>query len=457
MTHLPQRYRLVIGVLATCVLAVQSHAQSGTAQRGRGAAQATYFPPANAWEKRTPEQVGLTAKAVADAIALAVAGEATSGKDLLANHLNSFGREPFGEAIGPFRSPRGGASGIIVKNGYIVGTWGDPDRIDHIYSVTKSFVTTTIGLAFDRKMIASLDDPVWKYMAPVVALRGAPAAEAALVPVPPDVTGAANVNTTRPAAGRGVAFAAFDVLEPYESEHNRKITWDHLLRQTSEWQGTLWGKPDWADRPRGDIEQWKTRPRPEPGTTYTYNDVRVNLMALSSLMVWRRPLPQVLKEYVMDPIGASSSWRWYGYDNSWVVLDGMLVQSVAGGAHWGGGMVINSHDMARFGLLTLRNGRWAGRQILSEEWLRRATTPGVNRGYGFANFFLNTPDSAGRRSMQNAPVTAFWHLGNGNNIIYVDRENELVIVARWMNNLRTLDGMVALLTGNRVAGQPGSR
>jgi CubicO group peptidase (beta-lactamase class C family) len=222
-----------------------------------------------------------------------------------------------------------------------------------------------------------------------------------------------------------------------------------LLRQTSEWQGTLWGKPDWADRPRGDIEQWKTRPRPAPGTTYTYNDVRVNLMALSSLMVWRRPLPQVLKEYVMDPIGASNSWRWYGYDNSWVVLDGQLVQSVAGGAHWGGGMVINSTDMARFGLLTLRGGKWGTKQVLSDAWLKLATTPGVNKAYGFANFFLNTADTTGRRGMPNAPATAFWHLGNGNNVIYVDRENDIVIVARWMNNLRTLDGIVALLAGKR--------
>ena len=35
------------------------------------------------------------------------------------------------------------------------------------------------------------------------------------------------------------------------SGHNATITWEHLLRQTSDWQGTLWGKPDWADRPEG--------------------------------------------------------------------------------------------------------------------------------------------------------------------------------------------------------------
>ena len=126
----------------------------------------------------------------------------------------------------------------------------------------------------------------------------------------------------------------------FDSEHNQKITWDHLLRQTSDWQGTLWGKPDWADRPEGEASTWMTRTRNEPGSVYKYNDVRVNLLAFAALQVWRRPLPQVLRELVMDPIGASNTWRWHGYENSWVNVDGVMVQSVSGGGHWGGGMFI---------------------------------------------------------------------------------------------------------------------
>lgn len=410
------------------------------------AAQTPYFPgPGAAWEKRTPEQVGLDPQAVRDAVAMAVAAEATTPRDLLQNHLAGFGQEPHGEAVGPFRE-RGGASGLIVRNGYLVAEWGDPDRPDNTFSVTKSFVSTTVGLLYDRKMIRDLKDPVRGYMAPVVALKGA-LGGATQAPVPATMMGP-NASITGAAPPKGVAFDAFEMLEPFESEHNRKITWDHLLRQTSDWQGTLWGKPDWADRPRGDVEQWKVRPRNEPGTVYAYNDVRVNLLALASLNIWRRPLPQVLKEYVMDPIGASHTWRWYGYDNSWVIMDGQLVQSMSGGAHWGGGMIINARDMARFGYLTLRKGTWGDRQILSEEWIRLATTPGVNRGYGFMNYFLNTD----RRGMPSAPEQAFWHLGAGNNVIYVDPVNDLVIVARWITNLRALDGVVKrLLEGARPA------
>jgi CubicO group peptidase (beta-lactamase class C family) len=414
---------------------------------GQGAAHAQHYvpPPGAAWERRAPEQVGLSAAAVQEAVALALASESASPRDLLENHRRTFGREPHGEAVGPFRD-RGEATGMILRHGYIVAEWGDPERVDVTFSVTKSFLSTAVGLAFDRGLIPDLHAPVHHTMAPVVALAGAPGG-AALVPVPASSEGPATATSTRmlgettAAALPGVAFAAFEVLPLFESEHNRRITWDHLLRQTSDWQGTLWGKPDWADRPRGDLDAWRSRARDEPGTVYAYNDVRVNLLALAALNLWREPLPQVLKEHVMDPIGASHTWRWYGYDNSWIVLDGRLVQSVSGGAHWGGGMFISARDMARFGLLTARRGRWGDRQILSEEWVRNATTPGVNGNYGYMNYFLNT----GRRQLPAAPEEAFYHLGAGNNVVYIDPVNDIVIVARWINNLRSLDGMIQRL------------
>jgi CubicO group peptidase (beta-lactamase class C family) len=163
---------------------------------------------------------------------------------------------------------------------------------------------------------------------------------------------------------------------------------------------------------------------------YKYNDVRVNVLALAALNVLRRPLPQVLKERVMDPIGASRTWRWNGYDNSWINVDGQWVQSVSGGGHWGGGMLISARDQARFGLLTLRRGRWKDRQVLSEEWIRRATTPTpAQPTYGFMNYMLNTE----RRPLPDAPAAAFFHEGAGTNVIYVDPVNDLVVVARWID------------------------
>jgi CubicO group peptidase (beta-lactamase class C family) len=110
-------------------------------------------------------------------------------------------------------------------------------------------------------------------------------------------------------------------------------------------------------------------------------------------------------------------------------MDGVKVQSVSGGGHWGGGMWISARDQARFGLLTLRRGKWKDQPILSERWIKMATTPTpAEPGYGFMNYFLNT----GRKRFKGAPETAFAHQGAGSNIIYVDQENDLVVVVRWI-------------------------
>lgn len=113
------------------------------------------------------------------------------------------------------------------------------------------------------------------------------------------------------------------VEEAFDGEHNSKITWEHLLTQSSDWSGNLFGIYDWADRPdkNGKLDDWRSRKLFEPGEHFKYNDVRVNLLAYFLLQVWRKPLPVVLKEKIMDPISASTTWRWYGYDNSFINID----------------------------------------------------------------------------------------------------------------------------------------
>ena len=304
---------LALAALATPSIAAAQR-QNAARRPAAAASQAAYYPgPGNDWARRSAREVGMDSSRLAEAIAFAIQRESRAPRDLEIAHYQTFGREPFGEGVGPFKE-RGDPTGIVVRHGFVVATWGDPDRVDMTFSVTKSFVSTTVGLALDRGMIRSLKDPVRSYVAPIVVLGAAP-----------------RVGDRASRLGESM------LLQPFETAHNRRITWDDMLRQTSDWEGTLWGKPEWADRPSQTPAEWRTRKRNDPGTTYEYNDVRVNALALASLEVWRRPLPQVLKEHVMDPIGASNTWRWYGYDNSWVLLDGEAVQSVSGGGHWGAG------------------------------------------------------------------------------------------------------------------------
>ena len=345
-------------------------------------AAAPYFPDAGRWERRSPDQQGIDPARLGAAVAYIRAAENPQPRDLAEAHWLSWGREPNDAPVGPFTT-RGEVSGLVIRNGYIVAEWGDTKAVEMTFSITKSFLSSTIGLMWDRGYLPDLHAPV----------------------------------------GQLVRTGHFD------SPHNRQITWDHLLRQTSDWEGTLWSKPDWVDRPGQDLAAYRNRPRDEPGTVYKYNDVRVNLLAFAALNVLRQPLPDFLREHLMEPIGASPTWRWHGYDNSWVEIDGQRIQSMSGGGHWGGGMFISAEDLGRFGYLTMRQGKWKDRQLISREWLAMAETPGpANQGYGFMNFFLNTSGE----EIPGAPRTAYTHRGAGNNIVYVDRENDLVIVMRWV-------------------------
>jgi CubicO group peptidase (beta-lactamase class C family) len=372
------------------------------------AAPVHYFPERFDWQRRAPDAAGLDAAALDGAIQFAIANENAAPKDLLLAHAATFGQaEPFDTPIGPMKE-RGAMNGVVVRGGYLVAEWGDTARADMTFSVTKSFLSTVVGVAWQNGLIRDVTDKVRGYMPPGVDL--------------------------------------------FEDPHNQPITWEHLLRQTSDWKGTLWGKPDWADRPEGRPAEWANRKLSEPGTRYKYNDVRVNVLALAALQVIRRPLPDVLREAVMEPIGASSTWRWHGYDNAWIELDGRKVQSMTGGGHWGGGMFISAQDMARFGYLFLRNGRWRDRQLVSEKWIRMARTPGpANAQYGYMNWFLNT----GRKALPAAPETSVTFRGNGANIIYIDWENDLVVVVRWIGGGNALNDFIGkILAAIRPASPP---
>lgn len=369
------------------------------------AQKSTYFPRANQWEHKSANAFSIDTTKLKEAINFAIANETKYPKNLRLTQAMQFGKEPFSDPIGPM-ADRGPAAGIIVYKGYIIAEWGNPSSVEMTNSVTKSMLSSVVGLAYDKGLIRSLDDKVYTYLPPVEVKNN-----------------------------------SSSFMYPFETEHNRKISWDHLLRQTSDWEGTLWGKPDWADRPSDKPFEWTTRQRFEPGTVYKYNDSRVNALALATTLVWRKPLPEVLRDLVMQPIGASNTWAWTGYENAWIVIDGKMIQSVSGGGHFGGGLFMNAYDMARFGLLTLRKGNWNGKQILSEDWLKKATTPtAANTGYGFMNFFLNTD----RKLYPSAPASAYAHIGNGTNAIYVDSTNDIVAVVRWIDD-KSLDGFIKLM------------
>src|SRR3984893_10329574 len=405
-------------LLASLFLLIWFFSSGQKKQVDKPSASRDYFPPPHGWQHRSSFAAGFDSLKLQDAIHFAIEHESKQPRSMELSQAMTFGKEPFGEAIGPF-ADRAEATGLIIHKGYIVAEWGQPDRVDMTHSVTKSFLSTVVGLAVEQGMIKSVFDTVAVYMSPIEIYEP---------------------NKTRDATQLGQQ----QLLYPFASVHNRTLTWEVMLRQTSDWEGTLWGKPDWADRPDADPAKWLNRKRNQPGTIWEYNDVRVNALALAATCVWKKPLPEVLRTFIMDPIGASSTWCWYGYHNSWIVLDGLAVQSVSGGGHWGGGMFINAYDLARFGLLSLHKGHWTGKQLITEKWILRSLTPTtVQPTYGYMNFFLNTD----KKYFPAAPASAFAHVGNGSNIIYVDRDHDLIVVIRWIESKAVNEMIKKVLEG----------
>ncbi|MEO7456570.1 MAG: serine hydrolase [Gemmatimonadaceae bacterium] len=348
----------------------------------------SYFPPAGRWETRRPAEVGLDSAKLKDAVDYALSHG--SNWDFERDQVRTFG-----PPLGPLPASRASTNGIVLRHGYIVAQFGDVKANDPVYSIAKSFLSTLAGVAVDRKLIRSVGDPVALYIKD----------------------------------------------GGYDAPHNAKITWKNHLQQESEWEGELWGKnADFVG-----VEQFgngarKPRAIEEPGARYEYNDVRINRFSLSLARLFGRALPDVLKQEVMDPIGASGDWRWVPYANSTVDINGKQIGSVSGGTRWGGGLWINSEDLARFGLLALNRGSWNGKQLVSSQWFTDAVTPSAHGpDYGYL-WWLNTQ----RKQWPSAPAGSYAALGNGSNIIWVDPEHDMVFVWHWYEN-RAMDGMLQRL------------
>lgn len=377
--------------LLAAILAAGLHAQSTRTKRS------AYFPAAGTWQHKTPAEVGMDPAKLQEAVEWA---EAHPSKwDFEKDQVRVFGK-----VLGPLPTHRAGTNGVILRHGYIVAEFGDTKANDPVYSVAKSFLSTTASIAFAKGLIHSVDDPVAEY----VHDGG------------------------------------------YDSPHNAKITWKNHLQQESEWEGVLWGKnANFLGVEEFGNGQMKPREIHDPGTYWEYNDVRINRLALSLARVYGTGLPEILKANIMDRIGASREWTWHGYGaKSTVEINGKPVESVSGGTRWGGGLWINSQDLARFGLLILNKGNWDGKQLVSAEWIRQATTPSADGpDYGYL-WWLNTR----QKQWPSGPATSFAAIGAGGNLIWIDPEHDIVLVWHWHDSGKAVDGMiqriVASVTGS---------
>ena len=355
------------------------------AQVALGQSARSYFPPRGEWQTRSAAAVDLDSAKLQAAV------------DYALSHGSSwdFDRDQvrtFGPPLGPLPKSRASTNGVILRHGYIVAKFGDTKANDPVYSIAKSFLSTVAGIAVQRGLIKNVDDRVATYIHD----------------------------------------------GGYDSPQNSAITWRNHLQQESEWEGNMWGKSaDFVGRDQFGNGARPPRAIQPPGTKYEYNDVRINRFSLSLLRLYGVALADVLKSTIMDPIGASSEWRWVPYSNSTVDINGKQIGSVSGGTRWGGGIWINSEDLARFGLFALNRGNWNGTQIMPAQWFKDAVVASAHGpDYGYL-WWLNTQ----RKQWPSGPATSFAALGNGSNIIWIDPDHDIVLVWRWYEN-NAMDGMI---------------
>ena len=296
---------------------------------------------------------------------------------------------PFNRLRGPVHA-RGGVSGVIRVGGEEVATWGEPDRADQTFSVAKTYLALLAGIAHARGLLQPGE----------------------------------RVAERLPGIG-------------FDSAHNRAITWEHLLTQTSEWEGECFGMPDHVEHHRRVSHDPKPpagrkgerRVLQPPGTYWEYNDVRINQLSLALLHLFKRPLEHVFTDEVLKPLGGGGGFRWEGYDDAWVEIDGQRMPSVPGGTHWGGGVSISARDQARIGQLLLDGGLHQRRELIAREWVRRLHAPCPVAPFYGALTWLNRDGAL----FADASPESWFMFGAGGHTVWIEPRHGAVVVARWLD------------------------
>jgi CubicO group peptidase (beta-lactamase class C family) len=206
----------------------------------------------------------------------------------------------------------GGASGCVIRHGYLVKEWGSPTAVADIKSATKgAFGATVLGLAVDARLVG-IDDKARLHL--------------------PQLGGDRSEN---------------------RADWLGEITIRHMATMTAGFDDS---------RPAKLVYR--------PGTSGTYSNDTANLLADLLTLKYGEDLESVMRRRVMDPIGISpSAWSWRDNQYRPKIVSGLKTREFASGIR------ITHGALARIGYLYLREGRWDGRAILSPDYIKKATRP----------------------------------------------------------------------------------
>ena len=278
---------------------------------------------------------------------------------------------------------------VIVRNGRIVWKGDDIDKVHGIWSCTKSFTSTSLGLLIDD--------------------------------------------------GKCELDTAAKTFVPELAEFYSEVTLRHFTTMTSGYRAV-------GDEPQGGYKHGPSRTPFQPfdqplfsppGSQYAYWDSAMNMFGLVLTRAAGEPLEVLFKRRIADPIGMNAkAWDWGDYAK----IDAVVVNG--GSGNGGKHITISAREMARFGHLLLNQGNWNGRQLLSPQWIAEATSVQVpaslpwahpesnfdGRGVYGCNWWVNGVEPDGQRKWPEAPTSTFAALGHNNNAMFVIADWKMVIV-----------------------------
>ena len=277
---------------------------------------------------------------------------------------------------------------VIVRNGYLIWKGTDIDKVHGVWSLTKSFTSTVLGLLTDDGK-ATLDTLAKNYI-------------------------------------------------PSMAETYPAVTLRHFTTMTSGYYAV-------GDEPRGNYKHgpsltpFKPSSTPlftSPGSQYAYWDSAMNQFANVLTHIAGEPIEELFERRIADPIGMNrSKWDWGDFGKA----DGIVVNG--GSGNHNKHIRVSARELARFGHLFLNRGKWNDKQLISESWVGAATKAHVpaslpleqlsgadGRGvYGY-NWWANGTKANGKRKWPDAPPRTYSASGYNNNDMFIIPEWSMVIV-----------------------------
>jgi len=207
---------------------------------------------------------------------------------------------------------------LIVKNGKLIAekyfNEGANDLKSNLQSVSKSFTSALVGIAFDQGCLTNLDQPFLDYFP--------------------------------------------EYADQIDDPRKKEITIRHLLQMRS---GYLWEESDpdlWQAFIEGDFLGLMVHAPliNDPGTEFHYSNLSSHYLGVIVDRACDTPLRTFAEEHLFAPLGAElGEWYTTASDDRYPMG--------CGGIH------TTARDASKFGLLYLNEGVYDGKQVVSSEWV----------------------------------------------------------------------------------------